>query len=120
MVSSAGLSLSMSAGFEPDTGKFLFFNSTLRSLTFIPSSLLSKLVALFTSCGVRIIDRIGVLSLGVVDRGVPGMLFTGDVTMLDAWLDDAPLTYPLVLDVPTDMIEALPDVSTLLGAGSKI
>ena len=40
--------------------------------------------------------------------------------MLDAWLDDAPLTYPLVLDVPTDMIEALPDVSTLLGAGSKI
>ena len=82
--------------------------------------MLSKLVALFTSCGARIIDLIGVLALGVVDRGVPGLLLAGEVIMLDAWLDDAPLIYPLVLEVQTDMIEVLPEVSPLQGAGSSI
>ena len=102
---------------EPETGKFLFFNSSLRSFIFIPSVLFSKLVALFTSCGVKIIDLVGVLALGVAERGVPGILFAGDVTMLDAWLDDAPLIYPLVLE---DMREAFLETSPLLGAGSRI
>lgn len=34
-----GFNLSISCGFEPDTGKFRRFNSTLRSLTFISSNL---------------------------------------------------------------------------------
>ena len=117
--SRAGFSLSTRAGLEPETGRFLLFSSCLRSFTFIPSSLFNKLVALFTSCGVRIRDLVGVLALGVVERGVPGMLFDGDVNMLDAWLEEAPLIYPL-LDRFPETVEALPEVSPLLGAGSRI
>ena len=60
------------------------------------------------------------LSLGVVDRGVPGILEVGEVTRDEAQLEDAPLMYPLVLEVPTDSVDALPPLSDLTGAGSNI
>ena len=63
---------------------------------------------------------VGVLALGVVDLGVPGMLFEGEVTMLEACPDEAPLRYPLVLEVAQDMVEALPDKSLFPVAGSII
>ena len=75
-------------------------------------------MALLTSCGVRLYSRVGVLSRGVADLGVPGTEDVGDVTRDEAQLEDAPLRYPLVLDVPIDMVEIRP-VSVLIGAGSN-
>ena len=77
-------------------------------------------MALFTSCGERIIALVGVLDLGVVERGVPGILLEGEFKILEAWLEDAPLIYPLVQDVEKDIIEPLPGESSLRGAGSRI
>ena len=47
--SSFGRSRSISVGFGPDTGRLRFFNSILRSVTFMSSSLLSREVAWLTS-----------------------------------------------------------------------
>jgi len=55
------------------------------------SILFNRLVALLTSCGLKLMFLVGVLALGVVDRGVPGILLEGEVTMLDDWPEDVPL-----------------------------
>ena len=47
-------------------------------------------MALFTSAGVREENLVGVASLGVAERGVPGTEEVGEVTRLEAQLELAP------------------------------
>merc|ERR1740128_1041175 len=108
--SKTGRNRSTSTVFDPDRTMPRFFNSNFSSVIFISWSRLRSEVAWFTSCGVNNIDLMGVLL-----RGVPGILEAGDGAEELVWdpeFNDTellPMSEGEVL-LPRDIIEVIEDL----------